>query len=315
MSYAKQMADMAAEWSRANPPPFPVVRDSTVSIHMPGGCTSMDEYRQWAMNKPAPDSGKLAALGEWCVAWDRCGRNVFDLSPDFVAAMLLTDPTAIVGDVRMPFGAILLTIPSGFALGTEGLPYTKVHVFERLPTDGRRTIVVQATDGVHCLTNAVEADGLTWDAVEGVLNDDGPPMAGYARVDDVADDTAQRTIAMIVFGLLGYVSSAKDAVTPHAGHRPARRRLVDGTSLCPVHWEVGRNVKIDRNLVQAARGGSREIAVRIKHRFIVRGHYRHQAHGPDRMDRRVQWIAPHWKGPESGAQIVHTYKPQAPATD
>jgi len=34
-------------------------------------------------------------LGRWCLAWAYAGYNVFELSNDFVAAMLLTDPREI----------------------------------------------------------------------------------------------------------------------------------------------------------------------------------------------------------------------------
>lgn len=39
------------------------------------------------------------------------------------------------------------------------------------------------------------------------------------------------------------------------------------------------------------------------HRWLVRGHWRQQAHGPGRMERKPIWIAPHIKGPE-GAPIL-----------
>ena len=32
--------------------------------------------------------------------------------------------------------------------------------------------------------------------------------------------------------------------------------------------------------------------------FLVRGHWRNQACGPNLSDRRMTWISPHWKGPE-----------------
>jgi len=41
----------------------------------------------------------------------------------------------------------------------------------------------------------------------------------------------------------------------------------------------------------------------------VRGHYRNQVHGPGHRDRKLIWIEPFWKGPENGAKIMHTYRP------
>jgi hypothetical protein len=42
-----------------------------------------------------------------------------------------------------------------------------------------------------------------------------------------------------------------------------------------------------------AKRGSWELTVRVR----VRGHWRNQPYGPERMYRRLQWIEPYWKGP------------------
>lgn len=240
-------------------------------------------------------------LGTWLLAWGRSGFNAFDLSPDFTAAMLLTDPSALdIAAARMPFPGLLVTIPSGFALGVEGLPYTKIHVWE-----AAGSLSIHANDGVHGFVTIVPLHDLAWAVVEDLPDSD----------DDV-DRRARRTILQIVFGLLAYTSAVEGALT----RREPERRKPKRASRSPqpaapgvVQWEVGRDVHLDPRLVQAARGGSREIALRIKHRFIVRGHYRMQAHGPARSLRTARWIAPFWKGPEEGAKIIHTYKPKLTA--
>lgn len=48
-------------------------------------------------------------------------------------------------------------------------------------------------------------------------------------------------------------------------------------------------------------GGGR----RYRHRWVVSGHWRNQAHGPDRSLRRKQWIPSYVKGPE-GAPLLST---------
>jgi hypothetical protein len=46
---------------------------------------------------------------------------------------------------------------------------------------------------------------------------------------------------------------------------------------------------------------------RYKHRWIVRGHWRNQPHGPERSLRRPTWIPSYVKGPE-GADLLETTK-------
>jgi hypothetical protein len=250
----------------------------------------------------------------WLLAWARDGYNVFDLSPDFVAAMLLTDPREVdLPSLALPFRGMLFMIPDQFATGAEGTSYTKIHVVE---TDDSRTfdgesaaedvekhpaIAIYATDGARILSTIVLRADLSWAAIEDLP-------------DEVAldvDREARRTIQRIVLGALAYATAVDRAVTERFPDAKKKRR--DEPSIA--HWTIGRTIKIDPQLVRVARGGAREIAFRIKSRFVVRGHYRNQAHGPNRSLRTSKWIAPHWKGPEEGARLVHTYKPSPTETE
>lgn len=304
------------------------------------------------INRPLPagnskyslDGVKLRAdIGRWCLAWARNGYNVFELSPDFTAAMLLTDAREIdVESVQLPFGGLLMLIPDGFAVGADGGSYTKVHVSEysessvneraaamrvvdtidKLNEAQRREVLsnalkfgvaggnhpllskhddanteidIYATDGRHALTTVIRRAGLTWSTLDELPD-----------ATEEADQAARRTIRQIVFGALAYMTAVETATTLR---EPSKRPKAGGkVETGPRIFEVGRTIKLDPQLVRAARGGSREVALRLKHRHIVRGHYRNQAHGAGRADRRRIWIAPHWKGPEDGAELVHTYK-------
>lgn len=295
-------------------------------------------------------------LGRWFLSWARHGHNAFDLSADFTAAMLLTDPREIEApSLEIPFPALLISIPDGFVRGAEGGHYTKIHVLEMTHLEGhqlqqikeiagdmpvadradlvrtavkehraarlsntvppptwlvevdraltsKRLLFFLATDGTHSLQTFIDRDRITWDALDRI--DD--------QIEDDTDKRAQRTLWHIVMGMFAYVGAVEHAVEPKDA--PARVRK-GGDRAAPKHWEVGRTIKIGPELVRAAREGSRELAFRLKHRHIVRGHYRNQAHGEGRKDRRKIWIAPHWKGPEDGAVLVHTYKLGAPTSE
>lgn len=292
--------------------------------------------------KYARDESNIS-LGRWALAWARHGYNVFDLSQDFVAAMLLTDPSDLdLSRVRLPFGGLLMVIPNGFATGCEGGHYTKIHLCEvprsaakllcvaeqvdealkglssldrttaldtlmAMPTRSPlvkpakdpddNALHVQATDGAHVLDLMVEEKALSWEAIESLPDE---------IVDD-ADKLARHTIRQIVFGTLAYLSATTDAVTPvEAMTKKPRKPGAKATE--PKRWDVGRTIRIDRNLVRAARSGAREVAFHIKHRYIVRGHYRNQPFGIRRSEVKRIWIAPFWKGPQDGAALVHTYK-------
>lgn len=64
-------------------------------------------------------------------------------------------------------------------------------------------------------------------------------------------------------------------------------------------FRCGRPIKLGRDLRAAlhasAAGGT---SWKLASRFLVRGHWRNQAYGPGRTERRRTWIEPHWKGPK-----------------
>jgi hypothetical protein len=248
--------------------------------------------RQTKYGASRSDPSRLVELGRWFLAWARHGYNVMELSASFVAAMLLTDARAIdVAEVRMPFGGILMLIPDGFARGAEGASYTKIHMTEL--TGGHLSLC--ASDGARMIDTLIRRDGLTWDSFDDLPGD---------LADE--DQRAAHTVRQIVFCALAYVGAVQSSMERRDA--APRKRSAHVAERAPCLWSVGRTIQIHPDLVRAARGGAREISFRIKHRHIVRGHYREQPHGPRRSERKRIWIAPFWKGPTDGAALVHTYQ-------
>lgn len=54
-------------------------------------------------------------------------------------------------------------------------------------------------------------------------------------------------------------------------------------------------------------GASQGAGTRPQVRFLVRGHWRNQAHGPNRADRKIIWIVPFYKGPDIAEQVNKPY--------
>lgn len=267
--------------------------------------TKLDRF-----SKGEDDPLWFAGEAPWLLAWARDGYNVFDLSPDFVAAMLLTDPSEIdLLSLQLPFRGMLFMIPGDFARGAEGSSYTKIHIAEiddsrslaigdMIEDKKRPALAIYATDGIKILSTVVAREDLSWSTLEELPDD--------VTLDD--DKEARKTIQRVVLGALAYVTAVDGALTQRFPAPVKKKARGDEPRIA--HWAIGRTIKIDPELVRTARSGSREVALRLKHRHIVRGHYRNQAHGPKHSARRRQWIAPFWRGPEEGARLVHTYKPE-----
>ena len=92
--------------------------------------------------------------------------------------------------------------------------------------------------------------------------------------------------------------------------RKPRRAAQFSKPLVPI-WVLGHGVKLGRDLIDAAKSdtgaGARENRWKLSKRFCVRGHFRRQACGVGRRDRKLIWIEPHWKGPRTGTRLAHLY--------
>lgn len=92
---------------------------------------------------------------------------------------------------------------------------------------------------------------------------------------------------------------------------PRRPTKVGDDRLRPTTWSVGHEVKLGRQLRDAAKAfaehGNDKARWRVQARFVVRGHWRNQAHGAGRLERRRIRIEPHWRGPEAGLAMARVY--------
>lgn len=70
-------------------------------------------------------------------------------------------------------------------------------------------------------------------------------------------------------------------------------------------FEVGNDVVIDPKLEEALFGEGRRTWS-LNYRTLVRGHWRNQAHGEGRLQRKMLWIEPHIRGSD-GPLMTHNY--------
>lgn len=94
------------------------------------------------------------------------------------------------------------------------------------------------------------------------------------------------------------------------GSPSKRRKLLQtaGRYTSLDYEEVGASVGpivIQRGLAESGEGGTGGAKLNV--RFMVRGHWRRQPHGPDSLERKLIWIRPHYKGPDFAAAINKPY--------
>lgn len=259
--------------------------------------------------------------------WAQFGFNVFDLTADFAASLLLTEPAPLdpEHELHLPFPCFFIRLPPGivpmFAHGeqhwAEGIwchRFTGHHLEHGPRTDffrwtaERKGLVVWKDRFPRNLEDPVDQSvyNLTWDG--------DPPTVPE---DNVTADRALRIIRNLVAWLdaTGGLDAQARPLPPKLKKKVSKdkRRAVDG-GVWPRVWLFGQNVKLrpelrkmasEFALAQSAHAPS-GWKVRVKH--VVRGHFKFQAHGEGRELRKRIWVEPYWRGPDGAAAWAHLYE-------
>lgn len=80
------------------------------------------------------------------------------------------------------------------------------------------------------------------------------------------------------------------------GGKKSDQRALEAATLPVTYFKVGAGFSVDAGV--RARSLADDETRELTKRFMVRGHWRRQAHGAGRKERRLQWVKPFWKGPE-----------------
>jgi len=96
--------------------------------------------------------------------------------------------------------------------------------------------------------------------------------------------------------------------TARASHKSNRHGPPD---LQQARFLLSAPVKVDlrehlRGVLSGRKGASPTV------QFLVRGHWRNQAHGPKNTLRKTMWIQPFWKGPEESRILLRQHRVEGP---
>jgi hypothetical protein len=239
--------------------------------------------------------------------WADLGFPVFNLTHDFFRAVSVTD-FGDVGDEPMhqPFPAYLVRLPESLRGNPTALPMFLYPVPTKAEDGGlgfsvsRLSIASEPNDNRAAYTQWTEgipfAEFVSGRTVK--QQEDVDPVEKYttqllgAEMDPQVTQRARRTLG----NTLLYINAN--------GGLPSEKRIgadvpVEREHQTDPRFRIGRPIKLGPKLRSAIHAASQGGASwKLESRFVVRGHWRNQAHGPDRSLRRRQWIQPYYKGPE-----------------
>jgi hypothetical protein len=273
---------------------------------------------------------ELGVFAYSLVAWSKYGYSLFDVDESLLAGLLLTAPTDAPGFPHCPFPSFVIRIPEGFIsfpdLARTSLtePFspessswlTLIHVshVRNMPVKGGSyTSALKITGFIGGATSASMSNLILEGGFENAqkhLEADATWLWEGAQVTDSASDVSNKAMLRVVFNLLTWLESVGGITTQkQADHVLARMRRRSGKPL-PRRWRLSSDIEISPEIVEAARqsGQGCEGGWHVTRRHVVRGHLRNQVCGKGRLERKVRWIAPHWKGPVAGDVLSHVYR-------
>jgi hypothetical protein len=239
--------------------------------------------------------------------WAEVGFPMLESSDELFAASLMCTSTEglVLADIHMPgrtivfpFGPTNNLFNCSYAILILGaLGDAQLHLI----SVAQRRLYHMSSDTLDELlfVDPAAVFGAVDDRVEGVS----PAPQSWAAFDRLADASERRIFNMLRHYVVGMLLAYQEKRNwKYEGTRLARKTKLRGYP--PNHRLaiLGRNVRADmRNAVKRyLNEGSKKGP---SFQFIVRGHQRNQAFGPEHSLRRLQWIEPYWKGPEEA--IIH----------
>jgi hypothetical protein len=266
--------------------------------------------------------------------WAELGFPVINLTHDFYRAIAVTDFGEVGEDpMHTPFPAFVLRLPESLRGKDTSTPLFLY------PVSTVRVSPQEAAQGLYSTESkrAIRPDEINFDVTRMSLTTEpdedslvrgsftqwhnGIPYNHFltgrvAAIDTIDPLEARVTSAMgqsfdpeltkrsrrVLANTLLYINSN--------GGLPSEKKIgadvpVEREHKTEPRFRVGRPIKLGARLKAAIREGlSGGTSWKLDSRFVVRGHWRNQAYGPQHSLRRKQWIEPYWKGPEDVVEAL-----------
>lgn len=262
---------------------------------------------------------KMIMIGQWA-EW---GFNVFDLTDSLASALLLTESSSDASFPHLPFPAFLIRLPSGLIPmyveqdGRETMEWVQYVWINLLCLDGQNVLKLEI--GPHDHTKQTWFTSIYEEGFKGFYNHCEEVSLWVTDPENPHEMQEDGLMTLqAVTRLFGNFCSWLESIGGTSAQEPAnqnrisRKREEEAPRM--TQWIVGREVKLDPEMRQAAR---EQVIGRSKHAikgwrqrasWITRGHTRLQACGKGYQEHKKIWIQPHWNLKEKSVQWAHIYK-------
>lgn len=240
--------------------------------------------------------------------WYACAMPVVRVEAKMAAALIFTDlpPDVVDASIKLPWPCFKI-LPMDDCLGGENpVRDISVHAWRRDETSPPRLrMTVYFKDHATCLTREVPSLSRLATLSEDEDEDD-MAMIGMTK----SDIRTMSLCGKLVIGTCLRMSDPESvrkrspAAVKASGYLgPAR----SSTSPTATEFVLTGTVKVDLRKELSDYASGRPGFRYKKVQWLVRGHWRNQAHGPGRSERKVIWIEPFFKGSENAPIAVKTH--------
>jgi hypothetical protein len=222
------------------------------------------------------DAVSSDAVEKFLILWRASAYAKLEINHKLAAALSLTDTDGM--DIVSPWEACSIVVPDGLGFDTLG-PDGSIETVARIWCVGADAISFIGASGKVCVPT-------------------GDRLA-----------SALRSLARGAFIALANPAEFKKQRTSDGSRSVRKSRRGGLPDFSHDRYLLSAPVTVDmRELLAEHLAGRRKGGgASPKVQFLVRGHWRQQAHGPARALRKTIWVQPFWKGPEETRVLLRSH--------
>ena len=255
----------------------------------------------------------LATCSIGAAWWAHLGFPSFDLTLDFFRAIAVTDFGEVGTDtLHLPFPAFVMRFPEQLgAAQARGIfvypvPFTRAGAAAEHEFGARRMTINAPDVARQSYSQWIDGTGLDEflhktprriDDLDPIERAASAELGNELNIDTLK--ACRRAMANTILYIEAGGGLPKDKHRHGAPAAPVERTHKEAPQ-----YRVGRPIRLGPEIREALEHRQGTAGWKIAQRFIVRGHWRNQAHGPRHQLRTRKWIQPHWKGPKDVAEAL-----------
>jgi len=285
--------------------------------------------RYFMRNEPLSGKESIEIYRLFATAkWYSVGCPAVTLERNLAASLMVTETAdELVDAVMPPWDCFMVRLPAD--LVEEGhIEFTHLlvhrHIRTLKPVNGA---VLESHPVVEYLENL---NGLAWGFYGLSSGDDysaridklavllGKEQGEYfdfesLTIEPKPENRLFHTLARLVVGICHLAENPNAMRRKSTKKKPHQRWRFSKLPLT-TEYVLAADVPVKVDCTQAIGAyirGDRKALPRFQ--YLVRGHWRNQAHGPGRMARKRIWIQPYWKGPEDMPRLFREHRFEGPS--